>query len=176
MNIMLSGWIDFLEKRSASQVVLPIGLWRPHSYRGDYYELGLEPVYNIPVADALHVARWAVGKWFQGYKGDWFLMKENTDVHIAQHGYGEGYALNKLTLSGFLHAWSWPALDLNDSIASLFREPVPQFSPDAFNEWGYGAALESQLEVIDAHGCRYRELRTGEKLDRWKGNADTTIK
>ena len=72
---------------------LPAGLMidslGPHSYRGYYCDLALEP-YRLAsrqtVADTLNMLKDCVGREFEGYKGGEYVMDENTPVWIASYG------------------------------------------------------------------------------------------
>lgn len=77
--------IKRLEQESPDKV-LAIGLGKPHSWRGSYDELAMEPVTNTTVGEVLEVAKSAIGKTFEGYKGGDFRMHEFTPVHIAKWG------------------------------------------------------------------------------------------
>jgi hypothetical protein len=60
-----------------------------HSWRGSYYELGMEfsnNNENITVNDLLEKAELVNGKYLFGYKGGEFLMDLETPIHIANYG------------------------------------------------------------------------------------------
>ena len=59
-----------------------------HSWRGSYYELGMEfsnNNENITVNDLLENAESANGKYMCGFKGGEFLMDLKTPIHISQY-------------------------------------------------------------------------------------------
>lgn len=62
------------------------GFTRPHSNRGDYCDLGVEPCGPMKVGELLEVLRGAVDKTFTGYKGGEFRMTEDTLVHLSKYG------------------------------------------------------------------------------------------
>ena len=82
--------IAVLEKADPDQV-LPIGFDGPHSYRGDYAELALEPARDVSVRSMLACAKEALGRTYTGWKGGEFKMADCTDVFLAYRGFtGEG--------------------------------------------------------------------------------------
>lgn len=63
------------------------GIAGPHSYRGYYDRLALEPVSGVTdVADVLRSLREAVGSIYEGWKGGSYHMDSNTHVHVAHRG------------------------------------------------------------------------------------------
>lgn len=62
------------------------GFSNPHSYRGDYYELGVEPTEDVTVEDMILFLEGALGKTYRGYKGGDFTMHHGTDVYLAYEG------------------------------------------------------------------------------------------
>jgi hypothetical protein len=75
--------------------LLPVGIRRPHSYRGYYERVAFEPVYPMP--DDPHkderragamwlVARDALGQTFLGWKGGSYRMHAGSLVHLAEEG------------------------------------------------------------------------------------------
>lgn len=74
-----------------SDMIVPVGFTRPHSYRGYYEDLAFEPTANSTVAAMLAAAREALGTTYQGYKGGDYKMHDYTDVWLAYYGcVGEG--------------------------------------------------------------------------------------
>lgn len=71
--------------------VAKVGISNPHSWRGDYEELAFEPAPSMTAAEMLAVARSALGRSFDGYKGGEFEMSEWTDVHLSLYGSSMDY-------------------------------------------------------------------------------------
>lgn len=70
----------------------------PHSYRGYYQDLGLQPGEKRSVAEVLEIAEDALGSEFRGYKGGDFEMGENTPLWMAERGTTENSdAIIKIT-------------------------------------------------------------------------------
>lgn len=67
-------------------LILPIGFSNPHSYRGDYYDLGFEPVQNQRVGDALEAVTSAVDQTYEGWRGGQFTMNVATNCWFAEEG------------------------------------------------------------------------------------------
>ena len=63
------------------------GLDNPHSYRGDYYELGLEPTGMRTVGQVLEVLEEAYENTYEGYKGGEYTMYGGVTVYCAVEGY-----------------------------------------------------------------------------------------
>lgn len=65
-----------------------VGMKHPHSYRGFYRMLALEPDFdNIGTVDELlELLKWSNGHTFEGYKGGDYVMDEHSWVFIAQWG------------------------------------------------------------------------------------------
>lgn len=84
-GMTLGEMITALEQ--AGDGTLVRGLTAPHSYRGYYDRLALEPSRGpMTVAEVLGQARWALGRTFLGYKGGEYTMGESTLVHVASYG------------------------------------------------------------------------------------------
>ena len=62
------------------------GFTSPHSYRGMYDMLGVEPAKNVSVIDMMRNLKWATGMTFTGWKGGDFTMWGDTDVYLAEEG------------------------------------------------------------------------------------------
>lgn len=67
-------------------MVLPVGLGEPMSYRGYYEQLAFEPAYDATVRDSVANARSAVGASYEGYKGGTYVMTVDTPVWLASYG------------------------------------------------------------------------------------------
>lgn len=65
---------------------LAVGLSYPHSYRGYYQDVAFVPCGPMTVAEALKVARSALGTTYEGWKGGYYEMHEHVDVYLAQVG------------------------------------------------------------------------------------------
>jgi len=61
------------------------GFANPHSYRGYYEELGVEPAEST-IQHMVDVLEDALGTVYEGYKGGDFLMSGHTGVHFATYG------------------------------------------------------------------------------------------
>jgi hypothetical protein len=84
-------------------LILPIGIAEPHSYRGYYAELAVEltgPMRAGDIADMLHGC---VGRTFQGYKGGNYTMYSSTDVYIAEYGRAGGDLIGPVLLHFLTH-------------------------------------------------------------------------
>lgn len=93
---------EWRKERAASQMTLgamidhlsqlphgaPVqGAAEPHSYRGYYSDLALQPDDDwTTAAKALQMCREALGQKMVGYKGGEFLMTESTPVWLATYG------------------------------------------------------------------------------------------
>lgn len=65
----------------------PIGLHNPHSYRGYYSDLALEPTEApIKVCQLINQLEEVFGTELTGYKGGEFLMSADTPVWVANYG------------------------------------------------------------------------------------------
>ncbi|MFD0855939.1 hypothetical protein ACFQ07_27115, partial [Actinomadura adrarensis] len=67
-------------------LVVPEGFTNPHSYRGYYHQLAFEPASNVTVASMIEAAHSALGETFEGYKGGYYTMREDTDCWLASWG------------------------------------------------------------------------------------------
>lgn len=77
--------IEFLRKRDPKQTVR-LGFHKPHSYRGDYSQLGVEPVAGTTVGAMLEVLVSALDTTEEGWKGGEFVMAGWVDVYLAYWG------------------------------------------------------------------------------------------
>lgn len=75
-------------------LVLPVGLSNPHSYRGYYEQLAFEPKENVSVEECLKVAKSCVDKTFTGYKGGDYMMTEDTSCWLCTYGNSGGVQLS----------------------------------------------------------------------------------
>ena len=82
----LSGLIKALES-CPKGAVFKEGFSNPHCYRGDYYELAVEPAYNVTREEMLACLRSVLGKELTGYKGGYFLMHGDVDVYLASYSH-----------------------------------------------------------------------------------------
>lgn len=63
------------------------GLGHPHSYRGYYSDLALEPLPGgVTVAKLAIEVNSVLGTELTGYKGGEFLMQKNTPVWVSHYG------------------------------------------------------------------------------------------
>ncbi len=67
-------------------VVFKEGFVNPHSYRGNYDDLAVEPMSNVKVVDMVSCLEQAVGSTYRGYKGGHFDMVGTEDVYLAYKG------------------------------------------------------------------------------------------
>ena len=80
----LGGLIKALES-CPEGTVFKEGFSNPHSYRGDYYELAVEPDYDVTREGMLACLRSVLNTELTGYKGGEFLMDEDVDVYLASY-------------------------------------------------------------------------------------------
>lgn len=63
------------------------GLGYPHSYRGYYSDLALQPLpERVPVAQLAIEVSSVLGTELTGYKGGEYLMQKDTPVWVSHHG------------------------------------------------------------------------------------------
>ena len=86
--------IDRLEQEEDKDRIIPIGFTSPHSYRGYYKDLAVEPAYDVTIRHMVEILKSCVGRIFEGYKGGEFTMENYSDVWIAE--YGTTYNANKI--------------------------------------------------------------------------------
>ena len=92
--------IKFLKTRDSDEIMSP-GVHCPHSYRGYYSELALEPTTSISVGQLLSELESVLNTELTGYKGGEYKMHEYVDVYIA--GYGRcGFQINNTILAVML--------------------------------------------------------------------------
>lgn len=75
-------------------LVLPIGISNPHSYRGYYDQLAFEPAPNVTAGECLKIAKSCIDKRFTGYKGGDFKMGLYTSCWLCEHGRSGGIQLS----------------------------------------------------------------------------------
>ena len=87
-QVVLGELIDVLEKLKTkhTEVTFVQGFCSPHSYRGDYYDLGLEPKDNVNLEDMLECLYGVLDTELHGYKGGEFLMYRGVSCYIAYRG------------------------------------------------------------------------------------------
>ena len=87
-KVVLGELIDGLEelKTKYTDVTFVQGFCSPHSYRGDYYDLGLEPKDNVNLEDMLECLYVVLDTELRGYKGGEFLMHRGVNCYIAYYG------------------------------------------------------------------------------------------
>jgi len=66
-------------------VLFEKGLCNPHSYRGYYDQLGVEPCENS-IENMISCLRDSIGETFHGWKGGDFTMHDSTNVYLAHEG------------------------------------------------------------------------------------------
>lgn len=80
-------------------------LRNPHSYRGYYEDLALEPSEGLrPAEELLAECRAAMGKAFHGYKGGEYVMGERTPVWVSGYRDVSGLRLMALHPGGGVEA------------------------------------------------------------------------
>ena len=83
-HLTLGGIIEKLEPHKDSGLTVP--LCGPDSYRGYYSDLAFDRG-ETPIAEFVGLCKSAVGTTFEGYKGGYFIMSEDTPLWVA--GYGD---------------------------------------------------------------------------------------
>ena len=78
--------IEILRAEPDKSRVISPAFTHPHSYRGYYEQLAVEPCPSSTVGQMLQELEEAVGKTYEGYKGGDFTMDENTRVWLAYYG------------------------------------------------------------------------------------------
>lgn len=87
VHLTLGQLITMLETYDGDELErLPVGIGRPHSYRGEYSQVAFEPTKDVPVLDMLATARAALGARFTGYKGGEFVMHSDTLCYLTRYG------------------------------------------------------------------------------------------
>lgn len=84
-QMTLGSLIDKLEKLPEDLTIE--GIHNPHSYRGYYCDLALEPTTDpVTVKELLQECRSVMGKSLMGYKGGDFVMGESTPLWVSYYG------------------------------------------------------------------------------------------
>lgn len=106
-HMSLGDLIDFLNgvKSSDVPVVLDyntnLSVSGPHSYRGYYSDLAIEPTENVVTVRELHQQLDEIlDTEMTGYKGGEFLMDSTVPVWISSYGSASGRALMSATIVG----------------------------------------------------------------------------
>ena len=73
-------------KKEDPETILNLGWEFPHSYRGYYHELGVEPKRNVKIKDMIKCLEASIGNEFEGWKGGLYRMTEYSDVYLAKWG------------------------------------------------------------------------------------------
>jgi hypothetical protein len=81
----LESLIEILKAEDPEKVV-PNGFHKPHSYRGHYSELAVQPAQNVTVRSMLECLEGSIGKTFHGYKGGTYKMAACTSAYLAEFG------------------------------------------------------------------------------------------
>jgi hypothetical protein len=81
----LDDLIAELEKHPRDRV-LRHGFANPHSYRGYYVDLAVEPREGVTVGSMLDALTSARGTTMCGYKGGDYIMHGHVDVYLARYG------------------------------------------------------------------------------------------
>lgn len=89
---------DLIEQLKVFPDDYSIDLGYPHSYRGYYDRLAVEPGRTNTVGNFREELEDVLGNELEGYKGGQFLMKKNTPVYVAEWG-DTGLALGGLTVT-----------------------------------------------------------------------------
>jgi hypothetical protein len=83
--MVLGELIAFLEKQDPEKEV-KYGFTHPHSYRGFYNDLAVEPFFYTTISEMLTYVKGAIGNTYQGYKGGEYKMNKYCDVYLAYFG------------------------------------------------------------------------------------------
>jgi len=86
MTSRLEDVIERLEQEANEDKIVPMGFTDPHSYRGYYNDLGVEPAENVRVEEMLRDLKQALGTEYTAYKGGQFKMTKSSRVWIANYG------------------------------------------------------------------------------------------
>lgn len=81
---MLKGLIDVLEN-CPNDAVFERGFTNPHSYRGFYCDLAVEPAEDQKVSDMLDCLYEVLDTTLEGYKGGEYVMSGDVDVYLAMY-------------------------------------------------------------------------------------------
>ena len=88
-GVVLGDILDAFQQLD-QDLILPIGLAEPHSYRGDYMDLAFEAVSDATVGDVTNMLGSCIGATFEGYKGGDYRMTRNSWCWIAPYGTSGG--------------------------------------------------------------------------------------
>ncbi len=79
---------DFLSQLRDADPEATIPLANPHSYRGYYSDLALEPVNGAPIKvwQLINQLSDVIDTELTGYKGGEFMMSADTPIWVANHG------------------------------------------------------------------------------------------
>src|SRR5688572_31200490 len=80
----LDAIIEELEKHDAGKIVRD-GFANPHSYRGYYSEIAVEPADYVTVGSMLECLKKARGTTMCGYKGGDYMMNGYVGVYLARY-------------------------------------------------------------------------------------------
>lgn len=85
-ELTLGELIGFLKGIPSEELVKKFA--NPHSYRGYYNDLAIEPINDVFTAGEFLavLTNEALDKEFYGYKGGLFTMHKNVDVYVAHKG------------------------------------------------------------------------------------------
>jgi hypothetical protein len=95
--IDLGDLIEAFTKLPRDQI-LPIGLHKPHSYRGDYMDLAFEATPNATAGDVADMLTACVGETFEGYKGGDYTMTRDSWCWISEYGTSAGDRIGPVLL------------------------------------------------------------------------------
>lgn len=93
--------VERLKKEDPNRAV-PLGWDEAMSWRGDYYQLAVNPAKSVTVGAMIKVLEDAVGETFEGYKGGEFVMGKYTDVYLDQYGRSDGNRISYYLLEFML--------------------------------------------------------------------------
>jgi hypothetical protein len=83
MNIKM---LTAILKELPTDTVFKLGFANPHSYRGYYHQLGLEPLDDIKVTTMIEALEDANGNTYHGWKEGEYLMGDETTCYLANEG------------------------------------------------------------------------------------------
>jgi len=93
--------IDAMEKQPRDKPMV-IGFTDPHSYRGEYRNLAVEPVFGSTVGESLDCLKEALGSTYTGWKGGDYDMDGFVNVYISHTGRASGERIGALLLACLL--------------------------------------------------------------------------
>lgn len=97
--------------------VLPVGFAKPHSYRGDYYEVAFEIRRNITVGAMLAAAESAIDATFQGWKGGDYKMSDYSCAWLVAEEGDCGETIGAVSLELMLDAARAAASAVREALA-----------------------------------------------------------